>query len=115
MLDHERDVLCALARLEPGSLVIAHELDAPDQAASVVAGEVIAYLPLAGMVDLEAERGRLRASLDDVEERVGRSRQLLAGPFAERAPAAVVQRERDKLAELKHEAATLRERLATLG
>jgi valyl-tRNA synthetase len=113
-LDEQRQILCALARLDPDSLVIARELVPPERAASVVVGDVIAYLPLAGMVDLAAEREHLEAELAKVEARASRSRELLAGPFAERAPAQVVLRERDKLAELRAEADTLSERLAAL-
>ena len=115
LLRDQRDVLCALARLDSESLAIAPDLDPPGQAASVIAGEVIAYLPLAGMVDLDAERGRLEVELADIEERIARSRDLLDGPFADRAPAPVVQRERDKASALEGEAGTLRERLSALG
>ncbi|MBI4881658.1 MAG: hypothetical protein HY812_18655 [Planctomycetes bacterium] len=39
---------------------------------------------------------------------------LLAGDFAQKAPAPVVQRERDKLAEMQTEQAKLKEQSATL-
>jgi valyl-tRNA synthetase len=78
-------------------------------------GDLVGYLPLAGLVDLEAERGRLSRKLAEIEDRVARSQALLAGEFARRAPAHVVQRERDKLAELGAEQARLEERLAALG
>jgi len=114
LIEDQRERLCALARLDPERLVICAEMEPPDQAASVIVGQVIAYLPLAGMVDLDAERERLQGGLADVEARIARSRNLLAGAFAERAPEHVVQRERDKLADMESEAATLKERLAAL-
>jgi valyl-tRNA synthetase len=115
LLDAQRDVLCALAKLDPEGLVIASQVPPPEKSASVIAGEVVAYLPLSGMVDLDAERERLQAALEDLDSRIARSRALLAGPFAQRAPEHVVARERDKLADQEGEAATLRERLSALS
>jgi valyl-tRNA synthetase len=67
------------------------------------------------LVDLDAERERLAKELADVESRIARSEGLLAGDFAQKAPEHVVQRERDKLADLQAEQARLKERLAALG
>ena len=85
------------------------------QAATVVVGDVVCYLPLAGLVDLEAERKRLVKNLDEIEGRIAHSEKLLAGEFAQKAPEHIVQRERDKLADLQTEQAKLKERLAAVG
>jgi valyl-tRNA synthetase len=66
-------------------------------------------------VELEAERERLSKKLVRIKDRIARSEALLAGEFAHRAPAHVVQREQDKLADLQTEEGKLRERLAALG
>jgi len=58
---------------------------------------------------------RLGKELADTESQIVRGRNLLDGPFAQRAPTNVVQRERDKLAELEARGARLRERLAELS
>jgi valyl-tRNA synthetase len=113
-LDEQRTVLCALAKLDPHDLVIEPTIRPPDQAATVVVGDVACYLPLAGLVDLDAERERLAKSLADIEGRLARSQTLLGGEFAQRAPEHVVQRERDKLADMRTEQAKLKERLAAL-
>jgi len=115
MLDDQRAVLCALAKLDADQLTIRAEAEPPDQAATVIIGETSCYLPLAAMVDLDAERQRLQKALADIEGRITRSEGLLAGEFARKAPAHVVQRERDKLADLQAERATLKERLAALS
>jgi valyl-tRNA synthetase len=81
---------------------------------TLVTGLVTTYLPLADLVDFEAERKRLAKELADTEAQIGRTQGLLQGPFAQRAPANVVQRERDKLGEMEGRAARLRERLADL-
>ena len=115
MLNEQAEILCSLARLDPARLTIAASLEAPAKALTLVTGAVTAYLPLADLVDLAAERAKLTRELSEAEAQVARSRALLDGPFAERAPAQVVQREREKLAELAARAGRLRERLAELG
>jgi valyl-tRNA synthetase len=114
VLEEQRAVLCSLAKLDPEQLTIEESIEPPSQAAIIVVGETTCYLPLAEIVDLEEERERLSEELVDVEERIARSEELLDGPFAERAPEYVVQRERDKLADLKTERAKLRHRLEAL-
>jgi valyl-tRNA synthetase len=111
----QAETLCALARLDPARLTIAANLDAPAKALTLVTGALTAYLPLAELVDLEAERAKLNKELTETEAQVTRSQALLAGPFAQRAPANVVQREQEKLGELLTRAVRLRERLADLG
>ncbi|MFN3762745.1 MAG: class I tRNA ligase family protein, partial [Anaerolineae bacterium] len=115
LLRQERAVLCTLAKLDPEGVTVAEKMDAPAQAATVVVGDVAAYLPLAGLVDLEAERARLEKELAAVTARIARSEALLAGEFAQKAPAAVVEREREKLADLQAARQQLEERLARLG
>ncbi len=114
-LQAQTDILCTLARLDPHRLTIAEHADAPEKALTLVTGPVTTYLPLADLVDLDAERARLSKELADAEAQIARSTSLLDGPFAQKAPAAVVQRERDKLSELNSRADRLRSRLADLG
>jgi len=115
LLRSQAEVLCALARLDPGQLTIMATGDAPAASLTLVAGNVTTYLPLAQLVDLEAERVRLQKELAATQQQVERSKKLLAGPFAQRAPAEVVQRERDKLAELQDRASRLSARLSELA
>ena len=122
-LDEQRAILCSLAKLDPNQLTIQPTIQPPTRAATIVGGDVVCYLPLvlseaeglAALVDLEAEREKLSSELTAIEGRIARSEKLLAGQFAQRAPAHVVQRERDKLAGLQTEQAKLEERLASLG
>jgi valyl-tRNA synthetase len=114
LLRSEASWLGALASLEP--LTLAERLEQPPaRALSAVAGGSRAYLPIEGLFDLERELERLGKELGEARAQVGRVEQLLARPgFAERAPAEVVQRERDKLAELAERRTLLEERLRTL-
>jgi valyl-tRNA synthetase len=115
VIDARRAVLTFLAHLNAEALEIVAACEPVAQSASVLAGDVVVYLPLAGLVDLDAERARLQKALENLEGRINGSSQRLAGPFAEKAPADVVQREREHLVEMETEAAQLREQLARLG
>jgi valyl-tRNA synthetase len=113
----QRDILVELARLDSDTLRLAHTLlDKPEKALTLVVGGVEIYLPLTGMVDLDAERKRLQKELTGVDEGIARSQKLLSNQgFVTQAPAEVVQKERDKLTGLQEQAEKLRERLAALA
>lgn len=115
LLTAQREILTQLARLDPRQLNIQPQIDPPGKVASVVVGGVTCHLPLEGLVDVDAERTRMKKDLDNVVASIARSEKQLAGPFAERAPAHVVQQERDKLAGLKSRQAQLEKRLNALG
>jgi valyl-tRNA synthetase len=87
----------------------------PAQAASVVAGEITLYLPLADLVNLQAECDRLGKEQEKLQEQIGRSQGMLANEqFVARARPEIVERERTKLADLQASAAQIAERLAAL-
>ncbi len=115
VLDENREVLVSLARLDAAKVTIVESCQPLTRSASVVVGDVVIYLPLAGMVDLAAERARLEKELANLTQRIGGSEKRLAGPFAERAPTNVVQRERDKLADMRVEAEQVGEQIVRLS
>jgi len=88
---------------------------APHSATEVVAGAEV-YVPLEGLIDLEAERKRL-------EDRIGKERAFLGGiekklantNFVEKAPADVVERERARADEVRATIAALEKNLADLA
>jgi len=88
---------------------------APDKAATVVSADVTAYLPLADLIDLDAERARLQKELDDLTQQIARTEGLLKNEnFVAKAKPDVVQRERDKIATLTASRQAVEERLANL-
>jgi valyl-tRNA synthetase len=113
-LNEQRAILRALARLDDEALVIAETAEPPPQSLTISLGDVTAYLPLAGLVDLAQERARLSDELAEAESQIERLTKLLNGPFADKAPAAVVVKEREKLARYEAGAAQIRERLEML-
>ncbi len=113
----ERDALVSLARLDEARLTIAATLpEKPAKALALVAGGVETYLPLAGMVDLEREQARLNKELEAVEADVARARGLLENErFVAKAPKAVVEKERSKLAAAEERRAAIAARLEMLA
>ena len=78
----------------------------PDMVSTAVSG-VELYLKLHDSIDADKERARLEAELKDVHAQVARLEKLLGSAFAEKAPAAVVDKERARLAQFKETAASL--------
>jgi len=110
----QRPLLVALARLDDAQLTIATTAEPPAQALTLALGPLTCYLPLAGMVDLAAERTRLTKEAAELDKQIERLSGLLGGPFAEKAPPAVVQKEREKLAGLQASRAEIVGRLEGL-
>jgi len=76
---------------------------------------VEAYLPLAGLVDLEQEVARLQKALEETRQEIRRAQGMLANEsFTSKAPAHVVQQQRDRLAEQQERQARLEARLKAL-
>jgi valyl-tRNA synthetase len=99
VLQSQEKSIAALSGLDPARLkTLANMQSKPDGHVALVVGPVEIYLPLAGLVDIEEERQRLQADLASTQAQIQRLEQLLAGPFAQKAPQLVVQKERDKLA-----------------
>lgn len=117
MLKREADTLARLAQLDPDKLTIEESLSPqqrPEKATLLVIGEVEVVLPLAGLVDTGTEQKRLQAEAEQAEAEIQRTEALLSnGQFAQRAPAAVVEKERAKLAAAQERLAKLKERLAS--
>lgn len=111
----QRAIMSTLARLDPAQLRIEAALDAkPEQAYAVVMDDVQIFLPLAGMLDLEKERTRLSSELDKARSDIARLETKLSSDFAQRAPAVVVKRERDKFQATRERIAKLEEQLEGL-
>jgi valyl-tRNA synthetase len=116
VLRDQASVVAALAHLSPDKLTITESLEArPEGSIALVAGPVEAYLPLAGLVDVEEERQRLMKELADSESQIQRLEGLLSSPFAQKAPPAVVQKEQDKLLAYQETAQKLRAQIEALG
>jgi valyl-tRNA synthetase len=118
MLTEQKAILCTLARLDEDTLEIAPSLSEKPADALTLVGEggIEIYLPLAGLVDLAEQKERLEKELAQLEQGITRSEKMLANEnFTSKAPEAVVNKERDKLADLSAQAEKIRDRLAVIG
>jgi valyl-tRNA synthetase len=93
-----RPYLDFLARTESVRILPAGE-DPPESALALV-GEMQVLIPMAGLIDKEAELKRLDKEIARLEGDVTRTEAKLANPsFVDKAPAAVVTKERERMAE----------------
>jgi valyl-tRNA synthetase len=110
-LGRNRDRLCALARLDAVRLAEA----APAGAVPFVIGEATGALAIAEFIDLAAEKARLAKEIAALEQDIGRiSKKLDNADFIARAPEAVVEENRAKLADAQTAKAKLESALARL-
>jgi valyl-tRNA synthetase len=73
------------------------------------------FLPLAGVIDLDRERTRLRDEAGRLEGlATGTEKKLANEGFVAKAPPEVVEREREKLAGYREQVVKLRAKLAAL-
>ncbi len=114
LLESQADVVASLAGLDQSQIStqnVRSLKEKPADSAALVVGSVEIYLPLAGMVDLAKEKSRLEKELKEAETHIERLEKLLSSDFANKAPAALVQKERDKLAGYKETAGKIRAQL----
>ena len=90
----------------------------PPQAAAALLGELRILVPMAGLIDVEAELARLGKRRSKVEQELARASAKLGNQsFVHNAPAEVVTQERERLEGFKRELAQLaeqHERVASL-
>ena len=111
-LKEQAQVLAGLAGLDEAKVIIKSELnDKPEDSVSLVIGSVQIHIPFAGMVNLAEEKTRLEKELREAESHIERLEKLLAGDFTNKAPAALVQKERDKLSGYKETAEKIKAQL----
>ena len=101
-------LLQSLARVETIRWLAGDET-APESATSLV-GEMKLLIPMAGLIDKTAELARLAKEIEKLAKDVDRVEAKLSNAsFVDKAPAAVVDKERGKLAEMKSALDKLRE------
>ena len=99
-----------LARIS--ELIIGCDLEKPDDASIQVTGNILIYVPLKGLVNAEEEKRRLIKEISKIEKEIEMfSKKLQTPSFVDRAPAQVVAKEREKLAEVTEKKQTLEESL----
>jgi len=116
MLAAQSASIAGLARLDPEHLAITDSLpDKPEGHVALVVGPVEIYLPLAELVDPAEERLRLEKDLAEAQSQIQRLEGLLGSDFAKKAPEAVVEKERERLAAFQKTAARIQSQLETFA
>jgi valyl-tRNA synthetase len=99
LMKHNENAIIALARLS--DLAIGHGIDKPEDASIQVVADVQIFVPLKELVDVEEEEKRLLKEIGKIAKEIEMfSKKLGSSAFVDRAPAEVVAKEREKLAEV---------------
>ncbi|MCI0572492.1 MAG: valine--tRNA ligase, partial [Myxococcaceae bacterium] len=114
LLEAWRAYLMPLAGL--GELRVGGPGKKPAQAAAYVGEKMEIFVPLAGLIDFEEEKARLKKELSKTEgELAGIQRKLDNPNFVAKAPADVVEADRARVAELGARKAKLQENLMRIS
>ena len=112
LLKGQASVIATLSGLDPSQLDIRTALaEKPADAIALVVGSVEVYIPLAGTVDLANDKPRLEKELKEAQSHIERLEKLLSSDFANKAPAALVAKEREKLEGYKDTAEKIKAQL----
>ncbi|MCG7531400.1 valine--tRNA ligase [Psychrobium sp. MM17-31] len=112
-LEDNSAFLQALAKIESFD-VLADDAEAPASATALV-GAMEILIPMAGLIDKDAELTRINKALEKIQKDLDRtSGKLNNERFVSKAPADVIAKEREKLAEMEATVAKLKEQQATI-
>ncbi|WP_097460306.1 valine--tRNA ligase [Mangrovitalea sediminis] len=104
-LEANRQFLESLARLESATWF---DGDEPPMSATQLVGSMEVLVPMAGLIDKDEEIGRLNREIEKLTKEIQRVESKLANEnFVSRAPADVVDKEREKLNDAKNNAERL--------
>jgi valyl-tRNA synthetase len=105
--------LTKIAKLDSIKTLTANQ-DAPASASAIV-GEMEVLIPMAGLIDKQAELARIHKSMERIENDVKRTQGKLHNDnFVSKAPAAVIEKEQQKLADASQQLYKLQEQKKTI-
>ncbi len=110
LMQKNQDLLVALARLE--SITWLTPADTAPPSATQLVGDMELLVPMAGLIDKQAELKRLGKEIDRLKKEVSRANGKLSNDnFVSKAPPDVINKERAKLQDNQSALATLEEQL----
>jgi valyl-tRNA synthetase len=113
LMKHNESAIISLARVS--DLAIGHNIEKPEDASIQVAGDVQIYVPLKGLVDVAAEEERLLKEIGKIDKEIEMFSKKLESPaFVDRAPADIVAKERQKLADVLDKKGVLEDSLGKI-
>lgn len=96
--------------------ILAKEAAKPENAMTAVVNGIEIYLPLAGLIDVEKETIRLNKELANLDKEVSRlDKKLSNAGFIAKAPADIVEKEKEKLKGYEEKREAVKQRLAYLA
>ena len=96
-------------------LEIGLDIPKPPSSASAVMEQLQVFVPLSGIIDVDVERKRQQKRINELDKYLQNVRHKLSNDsFVEKAPADVVEKERQRETELSEQISTLKEILADL-
>ncbi|PKD42256.1 valine--tRNA ligase [Methylomonas sp. Kb3] len=112
-LKDSESYLLKLGRLESITWLAAND-DAPESAIALV-GDMKILIPMAGLIDKDAELARLEKEIQRIEKELPRIEGKLSNAaFVDKAPPEVIDKEREKLAGLQSSLTNLKEQYAKI-
>jgi len=114
MFERHEIYLSKLARLESSRFLASEEI--PPPSATALLGGMKILVPMAGLIDVNAERLRLSKAVDKVSGELQKLQGKLSNEgFVAKAPAAVVAKERHRAEEMEREISQLNDQLERLN
>jgi len=108
--EENQTFLMKLAKLE--KLTWLNDGDEEPMSVTQLVGDMEVLIPMAGFIDKDAEVARLGKSIDKLEKERKRVTNKLANPgFTEKAPAAVLEKEKEKAAGFERDIVKLKEQI----
>lgn len=108
--EENQTFLMKLAKLE--KLTWLNDGDEEPMSVTQLVGDMEVLIPMAGFIDKDAEVARLGKSIDKLEKERERVTNKLANPgFTEKAPAAVLEKEKEKAAGFERDIVKLKEQI----
>lgn len=112
LLESQKDVIAALARTQPIQFVQSE----PTDAAVAVVGSVRVFVPLAGLLDIQAERSRLQKELEELDRYLSSVEQKVTNEeFLSKAPTSVIASMKQKQREAQTKRETVANQLQSLS
>jgi len=113
-LTENEQFLSSLAKLE--SIKVLNDDEQGPASASAVVGDLSVLIPMAGLINKEAELARLDKAIDKLEKDAAKTRGKLSNEnFVGKAPAAVIDKEKTKLTEAESALAKMLEQKAQIA
>ncbi|MDF1653595.1 MAG: valine--tRNA ligase [Coxiellaceae bacterium] len=111
-LEHCHDLICSLARV---ASISQSDKEIPASASSRI-GDMELHIPLANLIDKDDELKRLQKEIDKLNKDITKySNKLNNANYTEKAPAAVVEKERERLAQAEKDLTHVHEQVEKIS